>query len=104
MTTRQRTTESREPVDQDEATSGTRNMPAFRSVVSVLLRGRWETFLYTLQAGPAGGRLRRPSSAGSASTGTGEPAEPSTRRVGKIRGAQTPRPSVPSLRFVYGSP
>jgi hypothetical protein len=36
-------------------------MPAFRSVVSVLLRS-WETFLYTLKAGPAGGRLRRPSS------------------------------------------
>jgi hypothetical protein len=36
-------------------------MPAPRSVVSVLLR-RWETFLYTLKAGPAGGRLRRPSS------------------------------------------
>jgi hypothetical protein len=40
-------------------------MPASRSVVSVLLRGSWETFLYTLKAGPAGGRLRRPSSAGS---------------------------------------
>ncbi len=37
---------------------------AFRSVVSVLVR-RWETFLYTLKAGPAGGRLRRPSSVGS---------------------------------------
>ena len=36
-------------------------MPAPRSVVSVLLRS-WETFLYTLKAGPAGGRLRRPSS------------------------------------------
>jgi hypothetical protein len=36
-------------------------MPTFRSVVSVLLRG-WETFLYILKAGPAGGRLRRPSS------------------------------------------
>ena len=35
----------------------------FRSVVSVLVRA-WETFLYTLKAGPAGGRLRRPSSAG----------------------------------------
>jgi predicted ATPase/DNA-binding CsgD family transcriptional regulator len=34
-------------------------MLAFRSVVSVLLRG-WETFLYTLKAGPAGG-LRPPS-------------------------------------------
>jgi len=32
----------------------------FRSVVSVLLRGSWETFLYTLKAGPAGG-LRPPS-------------------------------------------
>jgi hypothetical protein len=29
----------------------------------VLLRAL-ETFLYTLKAGPAGGRLRRPSSAG----------------------------------------
>ena len=38
-------------------------MLAFRSLVSVLVR-RWETFLYTLKAGPAGGRLRRPSSAG----------------------------------------
>jgi hypothetical protein len=38
-------------------------MLAFRSVVSVLLRAL-ETFLYTLKAGPAGGRLRRPSSAG----------------------------------------
>jgi len=35
-----------------------------RARTSVLLRG-WETFLYTLKAGPAGGRLRRPSSAGS---------------------------------------
>jgi len=25
---------------------------------------RWEKFLYELKAGPAGGRLRRPSSAG----------------------------------------
>jgi hypothetical protein len=40
------------------------SMPASRSVASVLLRS-WETFLYTLKAGPAGGRLRRPSSAGS---------------------------------------
>jgi hypothetical protein len=38
-------------------------MLAFRSVKFVLLRC-WETFLYTLKAGPAGGRLRRPSSAG----------------------------------------
>jgi hypothetical protein len=38
-------------------------MPASRSVVSTLLR-ELETFLYTLKAGPAGGRLRRPSSAG----------------------------------------
>ncbi len=34
-------------------------MPASRSVVSVLLRS-WETLLYTLKAGPAGG-LRPPS-------------------------------------------
>ena len=36
-------------------------MPASRFVVSMLLRSG-ETFLYTLKAGPAGGRLRRPSS------------------------------------------
>ena len=36
-------------------------MLASRTLVSRLLRG-WETFLYTLKAGPAGGRLRRPSS------------------------------------------
>jgi hypothetical protein len=36
-------------------------MPASHSVMAVLLRG-WEAFLYTLKAGPAGGRLRRPSS------------------------------------------
>ena len=44
-------------------------MPASRSVVSMLLRS-WETFLYTLKAGPAGGRLRRPSSAGNPPYGT----------------------------------
>jgi hypothetical protein len=44
-------------------------MLASRSVVSVLLRGLGD-FLYTLKAGPAGGRLRRPSSAGN-STATG---------------------------------
>jgi hypothetical protein len=36
-------------------------MPVFRSVVSVLVRFG-EEFLYELKAGPAGGRLRRPSS------------------------------------------
>jgi hypothetical protein len=43
-------------------------MPAFRFVGSMLLRSR-ETFLYALKAGPAGGRLRRPSSAGNTSAG-----------------------------------
>jgi hypothetical protein len=51
-------------------------MPASRSVVSMLLRELGD-FLYTLKAGPAGGRLRRPSSAGSDTTVTGEPASPS---------------------------
>jgi hypothetical protein len=41
-------------------------MPASRSVVSMLLRELGD-FLYTLKAGPAGGRLRRPSSAGASS-------------------------------------
>jgi hypothetical protein len=45
-------------------------MLAFRSVVSVLSR-RWETFLDTLKAGPAG--ALRP---GNDTTVTGEPATP----------------------------
>jgi hypothetical protein len=44
-------------------------MSPSRSVVSVLLRS-WETFLYILKAGPAGGRHRRPSSAGNDSSVT----------------------------------
>jgi hypothetical protein len=39
-------------------------MPAFRSVQQGNHCAR-EDFLYELKAGPAGGRLRRPSSAGS---------------------------------------
>jgi hypothetical protein len=46
-------------------------MLAFRSVVSVLGEVRCEEFLYELKAGPAGGRLRRPSSAGSTSPDSG---------------------------------
>jgi hypothetical protein len=38
-------------------------MPASRSVVSMLVRELGD-FLYILKAGPAGGRLRRPSSPG----------------------------------------
>jgi hypothetical protein len=38
-----------------------RSMLAFRTVVAVLLRELGD-FLYTLKAGPAGDRLRRPSS------------------------------------------
>jgi hypothetical protein len=40
---------------------------------------RSEEFLDTLKAGPAGGRLRRPSSAGTDPTATGEPASPSAQ-------------------------
>jgi hypothetical protein len=49
-----------------EATSGTRvsSMLAFRSVQQGNHCAR-EEFLYELKAGPAGGRLRQPSSAGS---------------------------------------
>jgi hypothetical protein len=60
-------------------------MPAPRSVLSVLLRS-WETFLDTLKAGPAGGHLRRPSSAGSTTTAhrlrakVSSPAKPATTR------------------------
>jgi hypothetical protein len=39
---------------------------------------RVRTSLYELKAGPAGGRLRRPSSAGDDRTGAGEPVSPST--------------------------
>src|SRR5512132_3093824 len=48
------------------------------------------TFFTILKAGPAGGRLRRPSSAGDDTTRTGEPVAPSTpgRKV----------PSVPASR------
>ena len=48
---------------------------------------RWEEFLYKLKAGPAGGRLRRPSSAGNDTMRTGEPAPtrptPSRAQVGR---------------------
>ena len=46
--------------------------------LSVLLSG-CEDFLYTIKAGPAGGRLRRPSSAGNDTAATGEPAPPSNQ-------------------------
>jgi hypothetical protein len=39
-------------------------MLAFRSVVSALLRELMRSFSTNFKAGPAGGRLRRPSSAG----------------------------------------
>jgi hypothetical protein len=72
-------------------------MPASRSVVSVLLRS-WETFLYTLKAGPAGGRLRRPSSAGSPTRA----ARPDHNRLHQARVmptavAQTARESRPTV-------
>ena len=50
-------------------------MPAFRTVVSVLVRS-CEDFLYELKVGPAGGRLRRPSSAGSTGLRHREPPSP----------------------------
>jgi hypothetical protein len=40
-------------------------------------RGVWEEFLYELKAGPAGGRLRRPSSRRQRHAGTEEPASTS---------------------------
>jgi hypothetical protein len=45
-------------------------MLAFRAVQQSNHFAR-EEFLYELKAGPAGGRLRRPSSAGRPATGTG---------------------------------
>jgi hypothetical protein len=47
-----------------DATSGTRSMPALRSVVSVLVSFVGRSFSTNSKAGPAGGRLRRLSSAG----------------------------------------
>jgi hypothetical protein len=44
---------------------GTRSMPVFRSVVSVLVRFVVRSFSTNSRPAPAGGRLRRPSSAGS---------------------------------------
>ena len=59
-------------------------MPAFRSVVSVLSRELGD-FLYLLKAGPAGGRLRRPSSAGSTTTAAGDPTSPRTYPAVSLR-------------------
>jgi hypothetical protein len=53
-------------------------MPASRSVVPVLLRG-WETFLYTLKAGPAGG-LRPPSGPATTRWSLGNRPHPPSRR------------------------
>jgi hypothetical protein len=59
-------------------------MPAFRSVVSVLSRELGD-FLYLLKAGPAGGRLWRPSSAGSTTTAAGDPASRRTYPAVSLR-------------------
>jgi hypothetical protein len=54
-----------------------------------------EEFLYTLKAGPAGGRLRRPSSAGSHSAGVPyRPQAPSRTR----RGAGEHHPHAESIQ------
>ena len=70
-------------------------MTASRSIVSVLVRG-WETFLHTLKAGPAGGRLRRPSSAGSTPTGQGRLIR-SAERGAKFSGVPAEQLPVPCL-------
>jgi hypothetical protein len=46
-----------------------------RTVNPLMVPARYN-FLYSSQGRPAGGRLRRPSSAGNDTTGTGEPALP----------------------------
>jgi hypothetical protein len=48
--------------DAGERAACRRSAPSFRAD-----EVRWETFLHTLKAGPAGGRLRRPPSAGTRS-------------------------------------
>jgi hypothetical protein len=52
------------------------------------------TFFTLLKAGPAGGRLRRPSSAGNDTTGTGEPPSPFIQ----TRAAAAPGKPRPSRR------
>jgi hypothetical protein len=65
-------------------------MPAFRTVVSVLVSYVWEKFLYELKAGPAGGRLRRPSSRRQRHDGH--------RRTGLTAVAELPQPN--HCRFI----
>ena len=65
-------------------------MPASRSVVSVLLRG-WETFLYTLKAGPAGGRQRHDGHRAPASSCTQRERWPHGREQAAPRRAIHPR-------------
>jgi hypothetical protein len=63
--------QDQEPAQSVDATSGTRakhaGVPLRRVRAGEL---RCEEFLYELKAGPAGGRLRRPSSAGNPPDGT----------------------------------
>jgi hypothetical protein len=62
-------------------------MLAFRSVQQSNHCAR-EEFLYELKTGPADGRLRRPSSAGKATTGPGEPTSPPYQ--GRLSSASMP--------------
>jgi hypothetical protein len=72
-------------------------MPASRSVVSMLLTELGD-FLYTLKAGPAGGRLRRPSSRRQRHHGHRVPASPSTSGATRPRRRTEDGPSPPAAR------
>jgi hypothetical protein len=63
-------------------------MPAFRSVVSVLVSFVWEDFLYELKAGPAGG-LRPPSGPAATRRSPGNrphPSSPESKDSGRPSG------------------
>jgi hypothetical protein len=98
-------------------------MPAFRSVVSVLVSFvvrsfstnssvplrrvrtgelRREEFLYELKAGPAGGRLRRPSSRRQRHGGQGRRPNPHTRWSTSCGLTCQSRPSMLSWQVVLG--
>src|SRR5215218_9104389 len=53
---------------------------------------RWEKFLYELKAGPAGGRLRRPSSAGTPQRPPGNRPHPPHRTTMASRTESLPTP------------
>jgi hypothetical protein len=87
--------------------SGTRSgMPRFHSVVPAAGELRWETFLYELKAGPAGG-LRPPSGPATTRRSPGcRPHRPSSRRRHRslIDTSFSPGPGATSGPHMAGAP